>query len=118
MLVSLFHFAIGYEPSGRLWDPPGARREDSIPVGTPYFPPHIHGLGQRQGIFSMRLQPLLRITTVVHEIKISRTPSLHIHAILPLKNLSLNGNMSSQNFYNVIFDQSLNFLSWFQALNK
>lgn len=69
MPVSLFHFASGYEPPGRLWDPPGVRREDSIPVGTPCFPPHIHSPGQRQVVFSIRVQPQIKISVVVHESK-------------------------------------------------
>lgn len=89
MPVSLFHFAIGYEPPGRLWDPPGARREDSVPVGTPCFPPHTRGPDQREGVFSMRLQPQLKIATAVHENKSHGTPLLHIHAVLPLKKYSL-----------------------------
>lgn len=112
--VSLFHFAIGYEPPGRLWDPPGARREDSVPVGAPCFPPHVHGPGHRDGVFSMGLQHQLKIATVVHEDKSNGTPLLYI-----LKGVqSPNWSMSSQNFYHVIFDQSLNFLSWlkFQTL--
>lgn len=53
--MGLLHFAFGYEPPGRLWDPPAGEGEEIIPVGAACFPSHVHG----SGIFSMRLQPQL-----------------------------------------------------------
>lgn len=46
------------------------RREKTVfPWVLHFFPPHIHGPGQREGVFSMRLQPQLKIATVVYENK-------------------------------------------------
>lgn len=107
MPVSLFHFAGGYEPPGRLWDPPGVRREDSVRAGTLCFPPHIHGPGQRQVLFSIGPQPQIKISVVVYENKSDETCCSTFKGLQ-----SANWSMSSQNFYCGIFDQSLNFLSW------
>jgi len=115
MPVSLFHFAIGYEPPGRLWDPPGARREDSVPVGTPRFPPHIHSPGRRKVVFSTRLQSQLKIATVVHENNSNGTPLSHVHAVLPLKKHRLLIEVCLAKFF---YHVSSSFLSWlkFQTL--
>lgn len=84
--MGLFHFAVGHEPPGRLWDPPGVRKEDNVPVGIPCFPPHLHDSGH--SLFR-RLQVQLRIATVVHEQKGKGTPLFQGQAVPPLKECRL-----------------------------
>lgn len=75
--VGLLHFALGYEPPGRLWNPPAGARRGDCSCWSCLFSTHIYG----SGIFSTRFQ--LNITTVVHG-KNSGAPFWHVHALLPL----------------------------------